>query len=514
MTRKLPGILKQTGAATVLLGALLLSACAPAVQPSPIPTAVATAQPTVAPATAQPTTTGQPTTQPTLQPIPSVQPTLQPIATVQPTATTQPIATARPGLAPLLGPEWRILGQGDLYGAGVETVVAYLPSSVVARPQLPPQYVGYGVAAEQIVVVQRNPAGQPWVRLQISLNGLFFNGDNRNAVAMPGVPDTRTIAFAIGMEQQSAPIRVVPIDGAGKPTALGFAARYANGGMVVEPMPDPAAPLQPLVGDDWTIVAQGDLYGTGVETVVAHRSFGMSLPAPQLPPGYNGFTTVVGQLAIVQRNSSGQPWIRVMVSPGAVQLNGDDRNPVFPPGGPNSLTYAFALAVDGPGGPFRLVPLGSDGRPVEYGFSITYDPASRGFALAGLPLPGQEPATVSGRVGFPAGGAPPLEVYAVRVDDPSRFSMVRTELNMPLFSMRLPAGSYYLFAYPADSGAALVGAYSEYVRCGMRIECIDHTLIALTVAPGQNWSDINIGDWYASEGTFPPRPQGQPQQQP
>jgi hypothetical protein len=45
------------------------------------------------------------------------------------------------------------------------------------------------------------------------------------------------------------------------------------------------------------------------------------------------------------------------------------------------------------------------------------------------------------------------------------------------------------------------------VRCGMRVECTDHSLIALTVAPGQSWNDINIGDWYAPEGTFPPRPQ-------
>lgn len=184
---------REIGAAA-LLTALLLTGCAVTAQPSPtaLPT-LPTVQATNLPATVVPTTAAPGTAVPP-------RPTLPPRATAAPPTVAPPTAvppTARPGLAPLLGPEWRVLGQGDLYGVGVETVVAYLPSSVVARPNLQPPYIGYGVAAEQIVVVQRNQQGQPWVRLQVSLNGLFFNGDNRSQVTQTGVPDSRTIAFAV-----------------------------------------------------------------------------------------------------------------------------------------------------------------------------------------------------------------------------------------------------------------------------------------------------------------------------
>ncbi len=512
----------KTIGVAALLGALLLSGCAVTAQPSPTaqPTAQATSLPaTVAPPTAAPGTAGPATpTPPAAATV--IAPTAVPPTVVPPTVVPP---TARPGLAPLLGPEWRILGQGDLYGSGVETVVAYLPSSVVATPRLQPPYIGYGVAAEQIVVVQRNPQGQPWVRLQVSLNGLFFNGDNRNATTVPGVPDSRTVAFAIGMEQQSAPIRLVPIDRNGNAVATGFAARWSNGGMLVEPLilpgqPNPnPIPIQPLLGPEWTIVSQGDLFGLGAETVVATRPAGMPIGPVQLLPGYDGFTQVVGQFVVVQRNAQGQPWIRLLVSPGAVQLNGDDRNPVVVPGGPNSRTLAFALAVDGASGPFRLVPLGVDGRPVEAGFATSYTAATGGFTFSPLLIgqPQPQPATLSGRVGYPSSGNPTLDVFAINADDPSRFYVQQLTPNQPFWSLRVAPGRYYLVAYTAEPGTlTIAGAYSEYVRCGMLLECQDHSLLAVTVGAGQSIAELNIGDWYAPEGSFPARPQGTPQPQP
>lgn len=510
-------------AAVALLGALLLSACAVVAQPT------ATVQPggqTAVPGTPVPPIVPSATAAP---PGATALPTVPPGSTTQPTAPAPlpptPPPTARPGIAPLLGPEWRVLGQGDLYGTGVETVVAYIPSSVVARPQLQPPYIGYGVAAEQIVVVQRNPQGQPWVRLQISLNGLFFNGDNRNPVTQPGVPDTRTIAFAIAIEQQAAPIRLVPIDHNGGAVAKGFAARWFNGGMLVEtlilpgePAPVTPQPLPPLVGTDWTVLAQGDLFGLGAETVVATRPAGMPVGPLQLPPGYDGFGAVVGQFVVVQRNAQGQPWIRLLVSPGAVQLNGDDRNPVLVPGGPNSRTLAFALAVDGASGPYRLVPIDSNGQAVESGFATSYTSATGGFTFSplmiGQPQPQPQPAVLSGRVGFPSSGNPVLDVFAIDADDPSRFYVQQLTPNQPFWSLRLAPGRYYLLAYTAEPGApGIAGGYSEYVRCGMLPECVNHSLLPVTVGAGQSIGEINIGDWYAPQESYPARPQGTPQPQ-
>lgn len=278
----------------------------------------------------------------------------------------------------------------------------------------------------------------------------------------------------------------------------------------------PAAP-QPLLGPEWVVLGQGDLYGTGVETVVAYRPSSFGITRAQLPPQYVGYGVVLDQLVIVERNALGQPYVRVLVTPGGVVLDGDNANPRFPPGGPNGRTFGFALAMEHQSAPPRLVPVDQQGVAVEWGFSVRYDAGVRGFALE-LLTPPSDPvraAVVSGRVAYPAGGAPPLEVYAVNVDDPSRFYMTSTSLNNTLFSMRLPAGRYQLFAYTMPgSEPVLSGAYTEYVRCGERIECSDHTVLTLTVGADETWDGIVIGDWFNSTVVFPGRPQGQPQPQP
>lgn len=117
-------------------------------------------------------------------------------------------------------------------------------------------------------------------------------------------------------------------------------------------------------------------------------------------------------------------------------------------------------------------------------------------------------------MGYPSSGNPVLDVFAINADDPSRFYVQQLTPNQPLWSLRLPPGRYYLLAYTAEPGApTIAGAYTEYVRCGMLPECTDHSLLAVIVGESQSIGDINIGDWYAPEGSFPPRPQGTPQPQ-
>jgi hypothetical protein len=489
-------------AALLVFAALALSAClapAPRPTPQPSPDESGVVLPDVG-ITPRPALTAEPTTGATAQPTVGATPQPAPAATTQPTPL--PVATD------LVGPGWMILERGALSG-GPETVIAAWPSGNAITPQLPPEYSGYTTVTEQVVVVERNVLGQPWVRLQISLNGLFFNGDNTRQVVYPGLPDTRTIAMAVKLERPSMRINVIPLDAAGKPTAAGIVAFGRDGGMVVEPLPAPITPLTPLVGPEWTILAQGDLYGDGAETVVAYSRSGMEPAQAQLPPQYVGFGLVAERLVIVQRNANGQPWVRVLVSPGGVFLNGDNQNPVFPPGGPNSRTQGFAVALEHFAAPVRMVPLGTDGRPVETGFVARYEPGSRSFTLSELVLPGgpTETALVSGRVAYPAGGAPPLEVWALDIDNPERRYRVETELNAPVFTFVLPAGRYHLLAYTLPGATPeLTGGYTEYMRCGERLECSDHTLVALTVQPNQTWSDLVIGDWFAPAGTFPPRP--------
>ena len=46
----------------------------------------------------------------------------------------------------------------------------------------------------------------------------------------------------------------------------------------------------------------------------------------------------------------------------------------------------------------------------------------------------------------------------------------------------------------------------KLTQCGLKASCSDHTLIAVTVGAGETVRDIEVSDWYAPQGTFPPRP--------
>jgi hypothetical protein len=67
-------------------------------------------------------------------------------------------------------------------------------------------------------------------------------------------------------------------------------------------------------------------------------------------------------------------------------------------------------------------------------------------------------------------------------------------------------GQYHVVAYPLD--APFGGGYTQAVPCGLSVNCTDHSLIAVTVSAGQETANINPGDWYAPESSFPADPLG------
>ncbi len=113
--------------------------------------------------------------------------------------------------------------------------------------------------------------------------------------------------------------------------------------------------------------------------------------------------------------------------------------------------------------------------------------------------------SISGALGYPSSGIPPLAVYAISKDDPKRFSFVLTNLNQNNYAIKdLAPGIYVVVAYVTDS--KLSGGWTKAVPCGLSVSCTDHSLTPVTVKSGENVTGIDIKDWYAPEGTFPPRP--------
>jgi len=116
--------------------------------------------------------------------------------------------------------------------------------------------------------------------------------------------------------------------------------------------------------------------------------------------------------------------------------------------------------------------------------------------------------TITGKVCYPAGGIPPLTIYAmplpgggvVGLDNPA---------NVDRYSISVPVGNYTVFAYPTipfDPSDSLVGGYTQAVPCGLDVSCTDHTLIEVAVHGGETTSGVDVCDWYNTYGVLPARP--------
>lgn len=125
------------------------------------------------------------------------------------------------------------------------------------------------------------------------------------------------------------------------------------------------------------------------------------------------------------------------------------------------------------------------------------------------PPPGPDPALaqITGRVTYPSEELPAMRVCAVDSTDPGRAVCVVTAPQQEAFSLDVPAGDWWLLAWPRDTGTTGdPGLLSAASACLARAEtgCDDHALLALSLAPGERREGIDINDWYYDPATFPP----------
>ena len=127
-------------------------------------------------------------------------------------------------------------------------------------------------------------------------------------------------------------------------------------------------------------------------------------------------------------------------------------------------------------------------------------------------------ATITGKLSYPSEFVPPMRVVAFSLTDKKAY-FVDTAKDQGQFSLTVPAGTYYVVAYPYEGtagqsgeassytlgGGPYGGGYTQMVPCGLQAGCDDHTLLPVSVADGQTVT-ADPGDWYAPEGAFPPIP--------
>lgn len=116
-------------------------------------------------------------------------------------------------------------------------------------------------------------------------------------------------------------------------------------------------------------------------------------------------------------------------------------------------------------------------------------------------------ATFRGRVSYPSEELPAMRVCALDRSDPGRAICTRTAVNQPHYELAVPAGTWWLLAWPQDSGTAgdpgLLSDASECLQTG-GVDCQDHALHDIEVAAGDVREGLDINDWYYDPQETPP----------
>lgn len=143
-------------------------------------------------------------------------------------------------------------------------------------------------------------------------------------------------------------------------------------------------------------------------------------------------------------------------------------------------------------------------------------PAPPGTGLAADEAPPSAPAArLRGRVSYPSEELPAMRVCAIATEDPGWGFCTTTAVNSPHYEVKLPGGTWWLLAWPQDSGTAgepgLLSAASECLATG-GTECNDHSLLEVTLDSGEVREGLDINDWYYDPRETPPpmQPRGEP----
>jgi len=111
-----------------------------------------------------------------------------------------------------------------------------------------------------------------------------------------------------------------------------------------------------------------------------------------------------------------------------------------------------------------------------------------------------ETGSISGDLGYPSEYIPPMRVVAFDVNSPGYY-YVDTLRNQGSYQIGgLPAGTYHVLAFIREEGPDISGGYSEFVICGMTVDCSDHSLVDVVVYSGEVTENVDTVDFYAQPG--------------
>ena len=116
--------------------------------------------------------------------------------------------------------------------------------------------------------------------------------------------------------------------------------------------------------------------------------------------------------------------------------------------------------------------------------------------------------TITGALSYPTdAGLPKMIVCAEAVNSRSIHCtdkrVVKRRTGKVTYKLTVPAGTYYVFATlingggPGEDYQGYKAYYSEFVTCGLSVNCPSHEPIKVTLRAGQTLAGVDPGDWYA-----------------
>jgi hypothetical protein len=128
-------------------------------------------------------------------------------------------------------------------------------------------------------------------------------------------------------------------------------------------------------------------------------------------------------------------------------------------------------------------------------------------SLPELKVSAQQTGVITGALSYPSDFDFPKMIVCAEAVDSRRIHctdkrLVNRRRGKVTYKLTVPAGSYYVFATivngeePVDDYRGYKSYYSEFVKCGLSINCPSHEPVKVTLRAGQTLANINPGDWY------------------
>jgi hypothetical protein len=131
-------------------------------------------------------------------------------------------------------------------------------------------------------------------------------------------------------------------------------------------------------------------------------------------------------------------------------------------------------------------------------------------SVPGLKVSAQQTGVITGRLSYPSDFDFPQMIVCAEAINSRRIHctdkrVVNRRRGRVSYKLTVPAGSYYVFATivngaeTAESYRGYKAYYSEFVKCGLSVNCPSHEPVTVTLRAGQTLAGIDPGDWYVDD---------------